>query len=285
MPIALIGATGMLGGPVARALIQAGNQVQLIARDVIRVKQRFPHVAVVAGDLRDKSSLTAALEGVDVVYLNLSIKQTEKKTDFHTEEEGLINLIGAARQAGVRRIAYLSSIVMRYQGMNGFDWWVFRVKQNAVRLIKESGIPYSIFYPSNFMDSLIGTQRMGRYILLVGRSPVQPWYIAAHDYGKQVARALSRAGTDNQEYVIQGPEAITQHEAARRFVTNYQNEKLSIVTMPPFLMQLGRPFSAQADYGWHITHALNHYPEQFEAERTWAELGKPTTTIEMFARG
>ena len=64
----------------------------------------------------------------------------------------------------------------------------------------------------------------------------------------------------------------------------YRNEKLSVLTTPPWFMQLGRPFSVRADYGWHITEALNNYPETFEAERTWAELGKPETTVERFAR-
>ena len=283
MRIAIIGATGMLGRPVTHELIRAGYRVRVVARDITKTKRLFPHVEVVPGDLRNKAGLVDALRGVDVVYLSLSIKQTEKQTDFHTEEEGLASLIDVARQSGVDRIGYLSSIVMRYQGMNGFDWWVFRVKHEAVRIIKASGIPYSIFYPSNFMETLNGTQRLDRFILLVGRSTVRPWYVSA--YGKQVARAFGRASDQNQEYVIQGPEAVTQHEAANRFVSAYKDEKLSVLTAPPFLMQFGRPFSAQADYGWYITEALNNYPEQFEAERTWAELGKPVTTLETFARG
>lgn len=285
MRIAIIGATGMLGRPVTHELIRAGYRVRVVARDIEKTKRLFPHIEVVPGDLRNKASLVNALRGVDVVYLSLSIKQTEKQTDFHTEEEGLTNLIEVARQAGVGRIGYLSSIVMRYQGMNGFDWWASRVKHEAVRIIKASGIPYNIFYPSNFMETLNGTQRLVRVVLLVGRSNVCPWYVSAHDYGKQVARAFGRASDQNQEYVIQGPEAVTQHEAANRFVSAYKDEKLSVLTAPPFLMQFGRPFSAQADYGWHITEALNNYPEQFETEQTWAELGKPITTLETFARG
>lgn len=285
MHIAVLGATGMLGQPVARALIQAGFPVRIIARDVKKARGLFPDADVVVGDIRDVDSLTRALSGIDTVYLNLSVKQTERKTDFHTESQGITNLLDAAHRAGVRRIGYLSSIIMRYQGMNGFRWWVFDIKQRAVQRIKASGIAYSIFYPSCFMESLNATQRMGPLILLVGRSDVKPWYIAASDYGQQVAQAF-RGATDeqNQEYVIQGPQAITQHEAAERFVAAYKKEKLTLMTTPPFLMKLGRPFSPQADYGWYITEAINKYPETFEAERTWAELGKPETTIEMFAR-
>lgn len=275
----------MLGQPVAHELSKAGFTVRILARDVVKARLIFPDVDIVTGDLRDPATLTDALRGIDIVYLNLSIKQSEKQTDFHTESEGLRNLIEAAKRAGVRRIGYLSSIIMRYQGMNDFNWWVFAIKNEAVRCIKDAGLDFIIFYPSCFMDSINGTQRVGRFVLLVGRSAVRPWYVSAQDYGKQVARAFQIAQPgENQEYVIQGPEAITQHEAAHRFVAAYQTEKLTIVTTPPFLMRLGRSFSAQANYGWYITEALNNYPEVFEAERTWNDLGKPETTIEQFAK-
>ncbi|WP_080057102.1 SDR family oxidoreductase [Spirosoma aerolatum] len=284
MHIAIVGATGMLGQPVTRELIRAGFAVRLIARDVAKTKAMFPNVDVVSANLRNVDALHNALAGIDTVYLNLSIRQDEKQSDFHTEAEGLQNLIRAAQSTGIKRIGYLSSIIIRYQGMNGFRWWVFDVKQAAIELIKASGISYSIFYPSCFMDSLNGTQRAGRFILLVGRSGVKPMYIAASDYGRQVARAF-QMGQDkrNQEYVIQGPEAITQHEAAERFIKAYKKEKLSLLTTPPILMKLGRLFSAQADYGYSITDALNNYPEVFESQKTWDDLGKPTTTIEQFA--
>ena len=284
MHIAIVGATGMLGQPVTRELIRAGFAVRLIARDVAKTRALFPNIDVVSADLRNVDALRDALVGMDAVYLNLSIRQDEKQSDFHTEAEGLQNLILAAQSTGVKRIGYLSSIIIRYQGVNGFRWWVFDVKQAAVERIKESGLPYSIFYPSCFMDSMNGTQRAGRFILLVGRSGVKPMYIAASDYGRQVARAfqLVKDG-QNQEYIIQGPEAVTQHEAAERFVKAYAKEKLRTVTTPSFLMKLGGFFTAQADYGWHITEALNNYPEGFESQKTWDELGKPTTTIEQFA--
>lgn len=284
MQIAVIGATGMLGQPVTHELIRAGFPVRIIARDVRKAGHLFPQATVVPGDMNNVNSLVRALSGVDAVYLNLSIRQDEKKDQFHTEAEGLLNLIQASRLAGVRRIGYLSSLIIRYQGMDGFNWWAFDVKQEAVRLIKESGIAYSIFYPSCFMDSLNGTQRLGRFVLLVGRSAVRPWYIAARDYGEQVAKAFQRAQDEqNQEYIIQGPEALTQHEAAERFVASYKKEKLFILTTSPILMQLGGLVSQQADYGLHITKAINKYPEVFEATRTWADLGKPCTTVDQFA--
>lgn len=282
--VAVIGATGMLGRPVTEGLLAAGFPVRIVARNPENAKRLFQKAEVVAGDLLQPDSLLAALQGADIVYLNLSVKQTEKPGNFHTESDGLTHVLAAAKAAGVQRIAYLSSIVMRYQGMHHFDWWVFQIKQEAVRHIKASGLAYSIFYPSCFMETLLHTQRLGPFVLLIGRSPVKPYYIAAQDYAQQVAAALLLAGDQPQEYVIQGPEGITQHEAAERFVSAYPASRLMTLTVPPVLLKIGSLFTQQADYGRHIGEALNSYPEVFEAAQTWADLGEPRTTIEDFAK-
>ncbi len=283
--IAVIGATGMLGRPVTNELLKAfPGQVRIIARNPTEVKHLFPDTNVVPGNMADLNSLVTALAGVKTVYLSLSVKQTEKPGDFHTETDGMKLLLQAASTAGVERIGYLSSLVMHYQGMNNFGWWVFACKHEAVQLLKASAIPYSIFYPSCFMDSLPNTQRMGNRIILVGQSAMRPWYVAASDYGRQVARAFQIAQPGQlQEYVIQGPAAITQYEAAERFVATYKKEQLTISTVPHWLLHLGSTVSQQAHYGANITEAINNYPEQFAAQQTWADLGKPLTTVEDFA--
>ncbi|MBO0951668.1 SDR family oxidoreductase [Fibrella forsythiae] len=286
MTIAIIGATGMLGQPVTRTLLAAGYTVRIIARHVAAAKRLFPAAEVVFGDLKKPESLPAALAGCAVTYLSLSVRQTEKPTDFHTETDGLRHLLAAAKVAGVKRVAYLSSIVMRYQSMNGFNWWVFRIKHEAVALIKASGLDYSIFYPSNFMETMLTTQRMGPLVLVVGSSEVKPWFISAKNYGKQVARALQIAQAGQpQEYVIQGPEPVTQLTAAQRLAVSYTRSKLMVLEIPLAMLRFGQLVSQQADYGVHIAEALNSYPEQFEAERTWPHLGKTTLPINSFAAG
>lgn len=285
MRVVVIGATGSLGKPVTLAMLQAGFTVRIVARNVAGAKKQFPGAEIVAGDLQNPDSLTTAFQGMDAVYLNLSVLQTEKQTDFHAEGEGVTNVLKAAKAAGIGRVGYLSSLVMRYQGMNGFNWWAFDVKQQAVQQIKASGIPYSIFYPSSFMESMLHNQRQGNNVLIIGKSDIKPWYVAASDYGKQVVKAFQIAKADqNQEYVIQGPEAITQLEAADRFVAAYKKESLKVQTLPSLVLKLSGFFSAPANYGWHITEAINKYPETFEAAKTWEELGKPTTTVEQFAQ-
>jgi uncharacterized protein YbjT (DUF2867 family) len=278
-----IGASGMLGKPVANELIKAGFDITLLARDEQKMKQLFPSVKIVKGDIMDKSTLAKALAGQNIVYMNLSVAQSSKKNDTQPEREGLKNVIDASKEAGIKRIAYLSSLIKNYQGMNGFEWWSFDIKQKAVGNIKSSGIPYSIFYPSTFMECLDKQMLRGNKLILVNGSVAKMWFVAAEDYGKQVVKAFQIAGNQNQEYVIQGAEAYTVDEAAKVFTENYS---LPVKTMkaPVGLLKFLGIFSQKVNYAAHICEALNKYPEKFEADNTWADLGKPLISLAQYAK-
>ena len=68
------------------------------------------------------------------------------------------------------------------------------------------------------------------------------------------------------------------------FVQNYKKEKLNISTAPFWLLKFLANFSATINYGVYIIEALNRYPEKFESEHAWKELGKPETTLKKFAQ-
>jgi uncharacterized protein YbjT (DUF2867 family) len=204
-----IGASGMLGKPVAKELINAGYNVTLLARDINKMQQLFPNAKIIQGNVMDKAGLKKAFIEQDIVYMNLSVDQSSKKKDPQPEREGLKNVLDVAKAEGVKRIAYLSSLIKNYQGMNGFNWWSFEIKNNAVEMIKRSGIAYSIFYPSTFMETLDHQMKKGNKLMLVGRSEAPMWFIAAEDYAKQVAKAFQIAESSNQEYIIQGTESYT----------------------------------------------------------------------------
>jgi uncharacterized protein YbjT (DUF2867 family) len=282
--IVVIGATGMLGRPVTQALIHAGFAVTILARNIDKAKTHFPEASIIKGDLQDTISLLKAFTSQDGVYCNLNIPQSTKPHEWLSEREGIDNIVEAARQAKIRCIGLISSVVMNYQGMNGFQWWVFDVKKEAVKEINQSGIPTLIFYPSTFMDNFLYTYKRGKRILLAGTSAVPMHYIAGEDFGKQVARAYQLMYGESKEYVIQGPEAYTADQAAKIFVDNYSREKLSASKVPLGLLKFLGKFSRQINYGSHIIEALNNYPEKFVSQSTWRELGDPSLTLKAFAQ-
>jgi len=283
--IAIIGATGMLGKPVVEAFIRQGYVVTALVRNLSHAKSTLPEgVRLIQGDIRQTEDIKTLLADNDTLYLNLNIKQNEKPGDFHTEAQGLANVLQVAKESNLKRIGFISSVVMNYQGMNGFHWWVFTLKQKAVQSIKDSGIPYTIFYPSTFMENFHHTYKRGNRILLAGKSKHKMFFIAADDYAKQVVRSFDLLTTENREYVVQGPEGFTAEEAAREFVQHHTKAKLSIAKAPLGMLKFIGSFSQQINYGAHIIEALNNYPEKLEAQRTWQELGEPAITLKDFAQ-
>jgi uncharacterized protein YbjT (DUF2867 family) len=284
--ITVFGATGMLGVPVVKELVKAGFEVTALVRDREKARRLLPEdVRLVEGDLKNRADIERALEGAGGVYMNLSVEQGSAEKDFQPEREGVDNIIAAAKSAGVRRLAYCSSLVHRYQGTNGFDWWAFRIKAEAVEKIKRSGIAYTIFYPSSFMENFDkGNYLQNGRLMLAGESKHPMWFIAGEDYGRQVAKAFQLTEAENRDYDVQGPEAFTADEAARIFADNYQKEKLKISKTPFFVLKVMGAFSPKMNYGARILEALNNYPEKFAAERTWDELGRPQITLAEYAR-
>ena len=283
MKVLFIGASGMLGNPVAKELVNAGFEVHLLARNPEKFQKQFPNIKIIKGDVFDRASLIEAFPDHDIVYLNLSINQNKGNSSWQTEREGVSNVIVAAKETGVKRIAYLSSVIQNYQGMNGFKWWAFDIKQKAIEKIRSSGIPSTIFYPSTFMETFPYQMLKGSRLFILGKSIAPMWFIAAEDYAKQVSRSLQIPSSENKEYIIQGPEPFTFEEASRLFIENYQKKKLKALKLSLIPIRLFSFLNHKMSYGVNICEALNNYPEKFESEKTWSELGKPTITLKEYA--
>lgn len=282
--VAIIGATGLLGKPVALQLINFGFDVTIISRNPEKARMMFPNVNILYADLNDKPSLREALKGQEVVYLNLHISPNTKPKAFIAETDGLINFLEVAKQSGITRIAYLSSLVKDYGDESRFKWWVFDAKQKAVQLIKGAGLPYTIFVSSSFMENFTkqGGFMNASQLSLVGKSGVKLFWISAQDYAKQVCKSLEILTDENREYYIQGPQNHTTEEALTIFQEHYHVKKLNLVRIPLTSLFLMSKFSARIDYAYRLLKAKNNYNEKFKAQFTWDELGKPTETIKDF---
>lgn len=105
------GATGYIGGNLVPMLLERGYPVRALARTPAKLDDRpwRDRIEVARGDLGDPDSLTAAFDGIDVIYYLVHSMGTSK--DFVAEEErSARNVVTAAKSAGVRRIVYLSGL-------------------------------------------------------------------------------------------------------------------------------------------------------------------------------
>lgn len=110
-PTLVTGATGFLGWHVARKLVERGHRVRALARPGSRVREL--DVEVVTGDLRDGDSLARAAAGCGLVFhvaADYRLWAKDPSELFRSNVDGTRNMLQAARQAGVERLVYTSTV-------------------------------------------------------------------------------------------------------------------------------------------------------------------------------
>jgi uncharacterized protein YbjT (DUF2867 family) len=146
------GATGILGSEICRQLSERGPPIRALVRttsapDTV-ARLRSYGAEVVEGDLKDRASLDRACQGVDAVITTVATTFSRQADDSiqATDREGQMQLIDAARDAGVRHFVYTSV-------SGGFEGGSFMAARRAVeRHLVDSGITYTILRPGPFVE-------------------------------------------------------------------------------------------------------------------------------------
>lgn len=272
----------MIGIPVTKEIISAGFEVTVLVRDISKAKKIFGNnVKYIHGDLENKNSINTSLHNADAVYINLSTTAAHKEYEFTPEIMGLYNVLESAKKNNVKQVLYLSSFLARnYKG----TWWVMKAKKSGIEKVKNSGIPYTIFYPSNFMENFEGNMREGNKLNSIGKSVNKAWWIAGEDFGKQVATALKSEKSLNKEYSMQGLEGFTMSEAAATYTKNYKMGRLKIANLPMGMAKFLALFIKPLKFAVPLMEIMNNNVETFEAQKTWDELGQPKISLSDFAK-
>jgi dihydroflavonol-4-reductase len=117
------GATGFLGSHVARQLLSRGAELRLLVRPTSRLDNIVDLPAErVVGDLRDLESLKRGMSGCEFVFhvaADYRLWTRNGQELYDSNVEGTRNVLAAARDSGVRRVIYTSSVATMGFGNNG----------------------------------------------------------------------------------------------------------------------------------------------------------------------
>lgn len=110
--VAVTGATGFTGGALVRALLAEDYRVRALVRDGRRPTTDHPGLERITGDLADRQALAALVRGAEVVIHIAAKFRTEGPLEQFAavNHRGTVNMLEAARSAGVRRFVHCSTI-------------------------------------------------------------------------------------------------------------------------------------------------------------------------------
>lgn len=282
--IAVIGATGRLGAPVTAELAKS-FQVRAIVRSPGKAKAMLPpHIEIAQGNLRDVDSLRAALDGMDAIYLNLATETANLDLPFYEEREGVENLMTAIKGLNIQYIAKIGALGAYPPALKSLKYNMVPniIRMEGHKIIADSGIPHTFFAPTHFME-LLPNMIDKNAVQWIGNTKIKIYWISVVDYAQQVVKAFENPESMPEHCAVQGPEAISVRKAMKRFVENY-DPTLKIRTAPLWVMKIIGFFNPKMKFVAHLFEYFGNHEDPFYAEQTWQELGKPKTTLEMFAK-
>lgn len=268
MKILVIGASGMLAKPVIRQLDRTGFQLRLLSRhvDSSMFEKEYD---IIQGDVFDVDFLNKAMNGCDAVHISLSVNDEAKAT---------AGIVEVGKQQKIKALSMISGCTVAEENR----WFpMIDSKFRAEQLIINSGIPYMIFRPTWFFESLGLMVRNGKASVLGNQKNPYRW-IAADDYAHMVATAYKKPEAKNKIFYCFGPQTFLMKDLLEKYckelhpeVKKVSNLSLSIVRFIAFLSGK-KQLKTVAD----LFSYFEKVKEMGSSEETDEILGKPEINFE-----
>jgi uncharacterized protein YbjT (DUF2867 family) len=202
-PVLVTGGTGRVGGAVAGLLVEAGVPVRVLTRRSEAAATLPADVEVVTGDLTVPESLDAALRGVGAVFL------------VWTAPPASAPAVVERLAAHARRVVFLSS---PHQTPHPFFQQpnpMAVLHADIERLIAAAGLESTIIRPGMFASNVVswwaGAIRADGVVRWpYGAAETAP--VDDRDVAAVAARSLYQDGHAGGDYVLTGPESLSQAE-------------------------------------------------------------------------
>lgn len=208
--IAVIGATGYVGGLLSRHLAEGGQEVAALARR----PERAAELAAAGCDVRradvlEPDTLGPALEGAEVAYYLVHSMGRGGDGDFAArDEEGARNFAAAAAAAGVKRIVYLGGLGAGSEHLDS--------RHKTAETLTEGDVPVAYFRAAAVIGA--GSESFRTVYYLVRRLPamitprwttIRTQPIAVADIVADLAAAADLDLPVDREIQVGGPDVTT----------------------------------------------------------------------------
>jgi NADH dehydrogenase len=216
--VCVLGGSGFVGRHVCHSLVERGYRVTVPTRDRERAKSLIllPTADVVTADVHDPATLTRLVRGCDAVVNLVGVLHGGRgKGGFEEAHVGLARkVVDACRQTGVRRLLHMSALTADPKGPSEY----LRTKGEAERIVRESGLDFTIFRPSvifgredRFLNLFAKLERLLPVIVLGSPdAKFQPVYV--EDVARVYAESITRLETFGMACELAGPKVYRLRE-------------------------------------------------------------------------
>lgn len=148
--VLVVGSTGSIGRLVVEEAVNQGHAVRALVRNPHKAAQLSPKAQVVTGDVTRSETLQGVVDGVDAVVFTLGSDGAGKVGAESVDYGGVRNVLLALGSSKARIVLMTSIGVTNRTGSynrstEAHDW-----KRRSERLIRASGMPYTIVRPGWF---------------------------------------------------------------------------------------------------------------------------------------
>jgi len=205
--IAVIGATGFVGTSAVRLLVREGYEVSGLSRS----GDALAGTSLVAGDVCDAGTAGALIAGCEyVVHLAPGFSSEPDTTTCVTEGTRIV--LDVCREAGVRRLVYLSCLGADASAESPY----YRAKWEAETAVRNSDLPWVILRPSmvvgrgdGITQPLADLIRSSPLIPVPGRGRVRCQPIDVEDLARCILISLTDDTLNQQMISVGGPTFLT----------------------------------------------------------------------------
>jgi uncharacterized protein YbjT (DUF2867 family) len=226
--ILISGATGNVGGELAKALSRMGVRFRAMVRSPGRVPAlvSLPGIKLVNGDFDNRDTLAGALQGVERAFL-----ATASSERAEAQQRAFVD---AARQEGVRHLVKLS----QWAAVPNSPVRFLRSHAAGEAAIRDSGMAYTFLRPNLFMQALLGSRptisAKGQFYAAAGNAKIS--VIDVRDIAAVAAAALVEQGHEGKVHDLTGPAALTHAEMAAQLASAL-GRAVAFVDVPPDVMR------------------------------------------------
>jgi uncharacterized protein YbjT (DUF2867 family) len=274
--ILVVGGTGHHGRPVAKQLQKEGHAVRIFSRDIKRAREKMGEsFEYFQGDVRNIETLIEASKGCHGLHINLNSSTLKdlKKIEY----EGTLNCISAGKTNNLERITLISGAGVKRENL-----WLspIKYKWKCEEAVRNSGIPYTIFAPTYFMNGLTAYVK-GDRAMIIGSQKKKIKWLSVSDYATLVARAFASQKAVNKKFLMYGPDSYTLEEAlsiyCKKKCPNVTTLKTSLKT---FMFMATVSLNRELKYSATMMKAISKIDNSGDMSETALILGRPSMSLE-----